>query len=221
MLIGIVGFANSGKGTAGDILVQDHNYIADSFAAPLKDATAIIFGWDRKMLEGDTPQSRLLRERPDKFWSKAFDDGKFTPRKALQLLGTEGGRHVFGESLWTSSLIKRWQDAGQPDTVITDCRFKNEVEAIRELGGKIVRIMRGPEPDWYQTMLFYNKGFSDEDEIKQIEQLRVLNSIPHESETDWIGCQMDEVIKNEGTIDDLKKVLGDLIGDIYQLSMDV
>lgn len=221
MLVGIVGFAGSGKGTAGKVLVRDHSFVADSFAAPLKDATANIFGWPREMLEGETKASRIFRERPDKFWSKAFDDGKFTPRKALQQLGTEGCRNVFGDNIWISSLIKRWQDAGQPDTVVTDCRFANEIDAIRELGGKVIRIQRGPDPKWYQTILFYNKGFSDEDEIEQIEQLRMLGNIPHESETDWIGCEMDELFKNEDTLESYETRISEYIGGTYQLTLNV
>lgn len=221
MLIGIVGFAGSGKGTVGKVLARNHKFVADSFAGPVKDAVSVIFGWDRELLEGDIPVSRLFRERPDKFWSKALDDKKFTPRKAMQLLGTEGGRHVFGDSIWISSLVKRWQDAGKPDTIITDCRFMNEVDAIRELGGKVIRIQRGPEPSWYQTILFHNKGFSDDDEVEQIKQLRVLGNIPHESETDWIGCQIDELFKNEDTVEDLEKRIGEYIGGTYQLSLGV
>ena len=44
MLIGVVGFAGSGKGTIGDILVGDHQFVRLSFADALKDAVAVIFG---------------------------------------------------------------------------------------------------------------------------------------------------------------------------------
>lgn len=219
MLIGIVGFANSGKGTVGSVLVRDNGFVEDSFAAPLKDATASIFGWDRSMLEGDTPESRFWRERPDAFWTKELKDPSFTPRKAMQLLGTDGCRRVIGEDIWVSSLIKRWKDAGEPDTVVTDCRFPNEVDIIHELNGKIIRIKRGPDPDWYQTILFANKGFADEDEMKQIEQLRGLESIPHESETAWIGCQVDEIFHNDKAIVDLEELASEYAGGIRQLSM--
>jgi len=49
----------------------------------------------------------------------------------------------------------------------------NEIDVIKELGGKIIRIKRGPEPGWYQTILFHNKGYSDEEDIDQINQLRI------------------------------------------------
>jgi len=221
MLIGLVGFAGSGKGTVAQSLHRDLDYTIDSFAKPIKDASALIFGWDRKLLEGDTRVSRRWREQPDKFWSKEFDDPKFTPRKAMQRLGTEACRNNIGNSIWVASLVKRWQDAGQPNTVVADCRFPNEIEAIRDLGGKILRIKRGPEPTWYQTILFSNKGFSDEEELDQINQLRAIRSIPHESETAWIGCEMDEVFSNEGEIIELETAISEYVGGLSQLTLDI
>ena len=44
-----------------------------SFAGVLKDACANIFGWDRVLLEGNTPESRAFREMPDEWWSKRLD----------------------------------------------------------------------------------------------------------------------------------------------------
>ena len=53
MIIGFVGTIGSGKGTAGEILAQ-RGFFTESFAAPLKDITASLFGWPRHLLEGDT-----------------------------------------------------------------------------------------------------------------------------------------------------------------------
>lgn len=63
MLIGVVGFAGSGKGTVADILVRDHGFKKLSFADALKDAVATIFGWERHLLEGDTDESREFAKR--------------------------------------------------------------------------------------------------------------------------------------------------------------
>ncbi len=145
MLIGVVGFIGSGKGTVGDLLEQK-GFVKDSFAKPLKDACAAMFGWPRDLLEGDTEASRQWREQPDEFWSEKMGK-KFSPRLALQLLGTEAGRNVFHKDIWVNSLLKR---AGDSNVVITDVRFKNELKFIHKNNGIIVRVKRGPEPDWYQ-----------------------------------------------------------------------
>ena len=54
MIIGIVGHIGSGKDTVGNIITQHTQGRRDSFAAPLKDLCASIFGWERHLLEGDT-----------------------------------------------------------------------------------------------------------------------------------------------------------------------
>ena len=58
MLIGIVGLIGSGKDTVAKRLVDKHGFVKDSFAKSLKDAVSAMFNWDRKMLEGDTKESR-------------------------------------------------------------------------------------------------------------------------------------------------------------------
>ena len=81
MIIGFVGTIGSGKGTAGEILAQ-RGFFTESFAAPLKDITASLFGWPRHLLEGDTQESREFRESKDPWWSERF--GKdITPRYIL------------------------------------------------------------------------------------------------------------------------------------------
>lgn len=216
MLIGVVGFIGSGKGTVGEYLVEEHGFINDSFAKSLKDAAAAIFGWDREMLEGATPEARFAREQRDRFWSEKLDIKDFTPRLGLQLLGTEAGRNVFGQELWTSSVEKRWIDAGKPKTVITDCRFPNEIGLIRNLSGNVWRVSRGQEPHWYQDMLFYNKGLCDEEDDRKIRQMKSTGSIPHESETAWIGQDVDEIIYNNEGIDELKEAVSQLLTKIEQ-----
>lgn len=193
MIIGLVGFIASGKGAVGDILHTDFDYVQDSFAKPLKDAVANIFGWKRELLEGATPESRLWREIPDPFWSKKFGHD-FTPRSALQLMGTEAGRNVFHKDVWVISLLHRNQTG---DVVITDVRFKNEIQAIHDAGGIVVRVRRGPDPMWYDHAAMANKGHE-----AHIEHMRVLGI--HSSEWDWIGSHINHTIYNDGTLADLR-----------------
>jgi hypothetical protein len=70
MIIGIIGLKGAGKDTIADYLVENFNYQKDSFAKSLKDATAVMFNWDREMLEGSTPEARAEREIPDPYWSE-------------------------------------------------------------------------------------------------------------------------------------------------------
>lgn len=189
MVIGFCGFINSGKGTVGDLLEQ-RGFKKDSFAAPLKDAVACIFNWPREMLEGDTEVSRNWRETPDTFWSEKFGR-PFSPRLALQLMGTEAGRNIFHKDIWVISMFNRVRNR---NIVITDVRFKNEIDYIQKNGGHVVRIKRGPEPYWYNDALLAHRGLAKASSI--------MSQI-HPSEWDWIGCDFDYVIDNDGDIQDL------------------
>ena len=67
-VVGICGLIGHGKGTVGDVLLEQ-GYQRLSFADKLKDAVAVMFDWDRDMLEGKTEPSRQWREQADKFWT--------------------------------------------------------------------------------------------------------------------------------------------------------
>ena len=122
MIIGLVGFIGAGKGTVADLLVDRHDFVKESFASSVKDSVSAVFGWDRSLLEGDTAESRAWRETPDKWWSEKL--GKtFSPRLALQLMGTEAGRDVFHEDLWVHTLMRRCENAPNKNYVIADVRF--------------------------------------------------------------------------------------------------
>ena len=199
MIVGLVGFIGSGKGTVGDILEQK-GFIKDSFAKPLKDACSVMFGWPREMLEGDTEVSRKWREEPDQYWSEKFGH-EFSPRLALQLMGTEAGRNVFHQDIWVISLLNR---ARGKDVVVTDVRFKNEIKYIQDNGGIVIRIKRGEEPEWYQLAEDANHGFGSA-------QMGMRDKGIHQSEWDWIGSDFDMVIENNSTIDDLGKQVDELL----------
>jgi len=83
MIIGICGLIGSGKDTVADYLVNEHGYRRESFANPLKDAVAAVFGWDREMLEGRSKESRQWREQTDAWWSERLGMN-ITPRWVMQ-----------------------------------------------------------------------------------------------------------------------------------------
>lgn len=204
MIIGLVGFIGSGKGTVADILTRKHGFVKESFANAVKDAVSPIFGWDRKMLEGDTPESREWRESPDVWWSEKM--GKpFSPRYALQLMGTEAGRNVFHTDVWVLSLLRRIDPA--KNYVLADVRFPNEIDLIRSHGGKVIRVRRGVEPEWYSTAEAYNVTTNWDGSMQRMK----LYPDIHYSEWAWIGKTFDEEISNSTTLDDLEKKVARLM----------
>ena len=210
MIVGFVGFIGSGKDTAADYLVNFHGFRRDSFASTLKDAVACIFCWYRTLLEGRTKESREWREQEDTWWSTRLDM-KITPRWILQNWGTEVCRNGFHNDIWIASLenkIRKTQD----NIVITDVRFPNEITAIKNAGGKVFRIKRGPDPDWFEDAINYNQGPTNMRwalSKMHLSQLQV-----HASESSWIGNKNISVeIDNNGTIDDLFQQLKNQVQD--------
>jgi len=142
MIIGICGFISSGKDTIADYLTNFHEFERESFASSLKDAISVIFGWDRQLLEGRTVQSRKWREQVDPWWAERLHMPHLTPRWILQNWGTEVCRQAFHDDIWIASLENKLRSTTQ-HIVITDCRFPNEMTALRNVGGKIIRVTRG------------------------------------------------------------------------------
>ena len=198
-IIGLVGFIGSGKGAAGDILC-DLGYTRESFAKGVKDVAATMFGWPRPLLEGDTEESRKWREEPDAFWSERFGR-EFTPREALQKLGTEVGRDIFHSDFWVLQLANRLRFHDNP-VVITDVRFPNEINWIHEMGGSVIEIQRGTQPNWYKLL---KATYPDRDRESRYQIMEDYGI--HYSEWAWIGCKINAVIKNNGTLEDLTEVL--------------
>jgi hypothetical protein len=138
-IIGITGLIGAGKDTVARRLVNNHGYYQVSWAAVLKDVTATLFGWDREMIEGATSESRAQREIPDPWWSEKM--GKpWSPRIAMQQLGTDILRNKLHKDIWILSSLKRLQQYDK--VVISDTRFMNEITAIRNMDGEVWNVTR-------------------------------------------------------------------------------
>lgn len=203
MLIGLVGFIGSGKGTVANFLVKKHGFTKISFAEPIKDAAAMMFNWPRPLLEGDTEESRKFRETKDGWWSEKFGHD-FSPRHALQLLGTEAGRNVFHEDVWIYSVFRRMFPG--KNYVISDVRFPNEIKFISEQKGFIVRVRRGDDPEWYNTALKENNTSEDDHWLLEDAGELMEQKYPdiHISEWNWIGSPTHHLLVNDGPLNMLE-----------------
>lgn len=209
MIIGFVGFIGSGKDTAADYLVNFHGFRRDSFANTLKDAVAAVFGWDRVLLEGRTKEAREWREQKDEWWSARLGRD-ITPRWILQYWGTEVCRQGFHDDIWIASLENKIRKTGD-NIVISDVRFPNEIKAIHNAGGQVVRVVRGDDPEWYQDAWNVNQGPTNMSWA--ISKSRMEQRKIHASETAWIGKGIDLEIDNNGTIDELFSQIRNLVED--------
>ena len=208
MIIGVTGLISSGKDTVADYLCTFHGFKRVSFAASLKDAVSNVFGWDRELLEGTTKTSREWREQKDVWWSARLKMD-ITPRWVLQYWGTEVLRNHFHTDIWVASVENKLRQSTD-NIVITDCRFANEVNAIKSAGGTTMRIIRGEQPEWYDAAVSFNKG-----EVKNmswsLSKLKLNKLGVHASEYSSVGLDYDYYIENNGTIDHLHKKIESII----------
>jgi hypothetical protein len=103
--------------------------------------------------------------------------------------------------MWVASLENRLLKSTD-DIVITDCRFTNEIKAVKKIGGQVIRVTRGPEPDWYEDAKSMNKGAS-RNMSWALSKHRIEELDIHASEYSWVGSKFDAVLDNNGTMDDL------------------
>jgi hypothetical protein len=158
------------------------------------------------MLEGRTKAAREWREQVDPWWAERLDMPTLTPRWVLQYWGTEVCRKAFHDDIWIASLENKIRNS-RDSVVISDCRFPNEIEAIKKAGGKIYWVQRGQLPEWYNDALSANQGNNLGLNAMKMKKI-------HASEWAWIGCEFDGVLDNNGSIDQLYNRSKDLvIGD--------
>jgi hypothetical protein len=133
-LIGLSGYARSGKDTVADSLVKNYGYTKKSFADPMKQALLTLdpnidFGESRAYL------SQAIKVGWDELKSNSSEI-----RPLLQKLGTEVGRNMWGEDFWVNAAINSIPDGSK--IVFADVRFPNEADAIKSLGGSVWRVER-------------------------------------------------------------------------------
>jgi hypothetical protein len=208
MIIGITGLIGSSKDTAADYLCTFHGFKRMSFAGTLKDAVSVIFNWDRELLEGSTKTSREWREQVDTWWAERLDIPNLTPRWVLQQWGTEVARKSFHNDIWVASVENRLRGI-KDDIVITDCRFANEIIAIKNAGGLTLRTHRGEDPDWTGVAAILNKTQNEAAKIECLRQLEKLNI--HASEYSSVGLDYDHNIDNNGSIDHLHRQMESIV----------
>lgn len=140
-VIGLTGYARSGKDTLGEYISTAFGFKRIGFADAVKDALYAlnpIIGFD------SLGEDRVEDIVEDTSWEAA--KGTREIRELLQRMGTEAGREIHGGRCWID--IAKRKALAETKVVFTDVRFDNEAEMIRnELGGTVIRIERpGIEP---------------------------------------------------------------------------
>src|SRR5688572_814885 len=150
-----------------------------------------------------------------------------TPRSLLQLIGTEAGRKLVHPNIWVNALMADYKQITPSnlvltnlvpqylDWIVTDVRFPNELTAIEDRGGIVIRANR-PNPDrtclncyhwWFLTSKDDRKGPCPK--CGSFNHACVLHeSDEHESETALDNHKFKHTITNNGSIEELVDNVG-------------
>lgn len=133
-IIALTGKKRHGKDSAAKIIQKysTTRCVTLSFAKPIKEALSIIHCIPLKYFDDDDLKEAIIPE-----WNR-------TPRELAQWLGTEVYRMQFDNDTWLKNMKMRMDSYYQTNQdvlfIITDCRFNNEAEFIRNLGGTIWKV---------------------------------------------------------------------------------
>lgn len=148
-LIGLSGYARSGKDTAAAVLVEEFGFTRIAFADKLREfllaldpIVSMRKGEWSHALDAQVYRFVRLREVIEKYGWDGYKSTAYGQeiRALLQRLGTEAGREVLWDTIWIDAAFHGLDPDGK--YVVTDCRFPNEAAAVRNRGGKMVRVQR-------------------------------------------------------------------------------
>ena len=143
-MVALAGKAGSGKNSLATVLVNKYGFTEIAFADAIRDAAIALnplvpidMGHNGELI---TSTMRLATLVNSVGWETAKREVAEV-RDILQRLGTEVGRQLIDPSVWITIAMNRANDI-DGHVVFTDCRFPNEVEAVRSRGGLLVRVHR-------------------------------------------------------------------------------
>lgn len=129
MLIGFCGAAYAGKSSSAKYFINKYNFTQLAFASALKENIGKnIFGLSDEQLYG------TKKEEVDERWG-------LSARQILQQSGNEM-RKIHNE-IWVKTLINTAKQQGNAaNIVVDDVRYPNEINAIKDAGGVVIKVVR-------------------------------------------------------------------------------
>lgn len=162
-LIAICGAKRAGKDTIASIISDKYGYNHIKIAQKLKTVCKILFNFTDEQLESD------CKENIDAYWN-------ISPRQAMQWIGTDVMQYQVQHLLpnidrkfWIQSVVNQIDINPEVRYIISDLRFKHEVEELKKRNAFIIKV----------------------------ERPSMTNIDNHISEREYLDIQHDLLIKNE------------------------
>jgi len=130
MIIGLTGYARSGKDSVAKVLVEQYEFTRVAFADPIRD---LLLELD-PILDKGNRLSSLVTEYG---WEIAKSQSEV--RRLLQTLGV-GARSIIDQEIWVIKALRSMSD--NKNYVVTDVRFKNEMVVLKLSAAQIWRVER-------------------------------------------------------------------------------
>ena len=171
MIIGLTGYAQSGKDTVANILVDRYGFTRIAFADKIRE----LLYEANPMYDSIVGEPLFVKAKVDR---DGWEEAKKSPhiRRLLQTTGV-AARKLFGEDFWVKQALKDISPDG--NYVIADVRFENEADMIKALYGQVWRVRR--------------------QNVEPVNQ--------HVSEVALDDYKFDQILKNEGSLDELKELV--------------
>ena len=135
MIIGLSGFAQTGKDTIANHLVENYGYRRVAFADLLREA---LYRLDPNITDiPELPGVTVSSAVRGLGW-ELLKQSSPQVRGLLQRMGTEVGREMFGKDFWVKQAFKNVYKGS--NIVFTDVRFPNEYDAVRQYDGALWRV---------------------------------------------------------------------------------
>lgn len=122
-----------------------------NFADPLKQMCIDILGFTHQQCYGTDDNKN---EKVNCFWPDSKN--QMTSREVLQYIGTDIFRAI-QTNVWADATIRKIQKNKNQLSLIADCRFPNEVDAIKNAGGIVIKLNR----DLYQSSHISENALED------------------------------------------------------------
>lgn len=199
MIISLSGKKRSGKTTVANHLIAKHGFLEVSWAYPLKEIIGKqLFGLSEDHLYG-----------PAEIREEVIEEWGMSPRQILQVVGTDMFRNHICNDFWVRAglkVVREHLSAGRTDIVISDSRFLNEVEAVKELDGHTIQVRKIEKNS--ENKVFVNKD-------KKLAALADTNA--HASETALDKYEFDYILQSfAGEIDLLHKRTDKLLAELRE-----